>query len=606
MTKHNGNTPLLTWEPWSAGDILDVINNGSLDTYFEGYAQELYNWTQENWTVNGETGTRKQLFIRFAHEMNLHDEAYPWSNKTPASYTAAWIHVHNIFKSKNLTSDVLQWVWCVNNYDVPFEGYKAEEYYPGDEYVDWVAIDGYNVGQSVPCADWDNWRNFNDIFKTMLDRFDIHANISQKPYAITEFASSSVVDSKPIKEFNVYTNKDSPTNHFSPSGWIGDWGDITFDDSCTTNPHLGIACGNSSIKIHYSANSSQGNGWAGIRWQEGGYNLTGADILTFWARGEKGGEKAKFTAGDIDVSTGDIILTSTWQKYTLNVTDKNMCHVVCGFYWGTSVANNPLGCTIYLDDIRYESSTGINDVCVEEGISNNTKKGAWLAETYNTIKKYPKIKMACYFNIDKGGTKYLIGESDWAVFTTSRDNRNNIDDCSFDPNKRINQYKESVNDCYYIYKFPLYEPSPCFIATAAYGTPLHADINVLRVFRDEYLVTNSVGRAFVKIYYTSSPPITDLISENEGLMVVTRVGLVKPLVYVTRMFVSSIFTSFWVQSSIHPSKIFLTILVCWTATALNYHPSTDEDLDYYTLGNPSANSALRSIATAMFTQQWQK
>ena len=68
--------------------------------------------------------------------MNLHDEAYPWSNKTPESYTAAWIHVHNIFKSKNLASDALQWVWCVNNYDVPFDGYKAEEYYPGDVYVD--------------------------------------------------------------------------------------------------------------------------------------------------------------------------------------------------------------------------------------------------------------------------------------------------------------------------------------------------------------------------------------------------------------------------------------------------------------------------------------
>lgn len=57
----NGNTPLLTWEPWGTDDILNVIINGTLDTYFEGYAQELYNWTQENWTVNGETGTRKQL-----------------------------------------------------------------------------------------------------------------------------------------------------------------------------------------------------------------------------------------------------------------------------------------------------------------------------------------------------------------------------------------------------------------------------------------------------------------------------------------------------------------------------------------------------------------
>jgi hypothetical protein len=48
--------------------------------------------------------------------------------------------------------------------------------------------------------------------------------------------------------------------------------------------------------------------------------------------------------------------------------------------------------------------------------------------------------------------------------------------------------------------------SPCFIATAAYGTPLHEDIDVLRDFRDEYLMPNLAGRAFVNIYYSSSPP----------------------------------------------------------------------------------------------------
>ena len=80
-------------------------------------------------------------------------------------------------------------------------------------------------------------------------------------------------------------------------------------------------------------------------------------------------------------------------------------------------------------------------------------------------------------------------------------------------------------------------PSPCFIATAAYGTPLHEDINVLRDFRDEYLMTNPLGRAFVEIYYATSPPIADVIRENEGLRTAVREGLVKPLVYVTRAFV---------------------------------------------------------------------
>jgi hypothetical protein len=81
------------------------------------------------------------------------------------------------------------------------------------------------------------------------------------------------------------------------------------------------------------------------------------------------------------------------------------------------------------------------------------------------------------------------------------------------------------------------KPSPCFIATAVYGTVLHEDIEVLRDFRDEYLITNPIGREFVGIYYTTSPPIADVIRENEGLRTIVREGLVKPLVYITRKFV---------------------------------------------------------------------
>jgi hypothetical protein len=81
------------------------------------------------------------------------------------------------------------------------------------------------------------------------------------------------------------------------------------------------------------------------------------------------------------------------------------------------------------------------------------------------------------------------------------------------------------------------EPSPCFIATAAYGTALHDDIDVLRDFRDEYLMPNPAGRAVVKIYYSTSPPLADMIRDNEGLRTAVREGLVKPLVYLTRMVV---------------------------------------------------------------------
>ena len=74
----------------------------------------------------------------------------------------------------------------------------------------------------------------------------------------------------------------------------------------------------------------------------------------------------------------------------------------------------------------------------------------------------------------------------------------------------------------------------CFIATAAYGTPLHEDIDVLRDFRDEYLMTNQIGRAFTELYYSTSPPIADVIRNNEGLRTIVRKGLVEPLVYILR------------------------------------------------------------------------
>ena len=149
----------------------------------------------------------------------------------------------------------------------------------------------------------------------------------------------------------------------------------------------------------------------------------------------------------------EVNLTDVWKKYVIDLRGKNLSNIITGFRWVVSKSNNPDGCTIYLDEIRYEN------VSVELGVSNNTKKGEWLTETYNSIKNHPDIKMVCYFNVDKGGTKYLTGESDWAVFTTPRDNRNNIDDCTFDPNKRIAQYNESVKDDHYIYRFPLYETS---------------------------------------------------------------------------------------------------------------------------------------------------
>jgi hypothetical protein len=66
----------------------------------------------------------------------------------------------------------------------------------------------------------------------------------------------------------------------------------------------------------------------------------------------------------------------------------------------------------------------------------------------------------------------------------------------------------------------------CFIATAAYGTLMAEQVQILREFRDEYLVTNSLGRGLVDIYYRISPSIADFISEYPSLKPIVRAGLV--------------------------------------------------------------------------------
>jgi len=65
----------------------------------------------------------------------------------------------------------------------------------------------------------------------------------------------------------------------------------------------------------------------------------------------------------------------------------------------------------------------------------------------------------------------------------------------------------------------------CCIATAAYSTPVAKELEILRDFRDEYLLTNPLGQIFVDFYYWVSPPIAQFITEYPSLKPIARAGL---------------------------------------------------------------------------------
>jgi hypothetical protein len=74
-------------------------------------------------------------------------------------------------------------------------------------------------------------------------------------------------------------------------------------------------------------------------------------------------------------------------------------------------------------------------------------------------------------------------------------------------------------------ELPMTPQTGCFIATAAYGTPMAEEIQILREFRAECLLTNSLGQGLVDVYYTVSPPVADFITEHPSLKPIVRAGL---------------------------------------------------------------------------------
>jgi hypothetical protein len=66
----------------------------------------------------------------------------------------------------------------------------------------------------------------------------------------------------------------------------------------------------------------------------------------------------------------------------------------------------------------------------------------------------------------------------------------------------------------------------CFIATAAYGSRLDKHVVILREFRDKVMKGNEFGRQLIGVYYHFSPPLADMIEQNEVLRAAARVILI--------------------------------------------------------------------------------
>lgn len=145
------------------------------------------------------------------------------------------------------------------------------------------------------------------------------------------------------------------------SGYMGSHQAISMESDCETNPHSGATCLRVSFNTH--------EGWGGVMWQSpandwgdqpGGFNLTGAEMLEFWARGEVGGEVVTFQVGGLDdkpfsdsfkAQKREITLKKQWTRYRIAVDGLDLSCVKTGFGWVTVAHGKPI--TFYLDDIRF-------------------------------------------------------------------------------------------------------------------------------------------------------------------------------------------------------------------------------------------------------------
>jgi hypothetical protein len=185
VRKH-GAIPVVSWSsqsiPSSTNEPdyqLSDVASGRYDTYIRQFAEKAKSWGHP-------------FFIRFDWEMN--GNWFPWAEgvngNQPGQYVAAWRHVHDIFTSVGASN--VSWVWCPNvewNHTLN----NIASTYPGDEYVDWTGLDGYNWGTNP--ANPGTWETFRQLYRTTY-RYISETVAPSKPMLIGEVASTEDGGSK--------------------------------------------------------------------------------------------------------------------------------------------------------------------------------------------------------------------------------------------------------------------------------------------------------------------------------------------------------------------------------------------------------------------------
>jgi hypothetical protein len=165
----HGRIPLVGWGCTDS----DKVNNGGWDEVIRKTAQIMKAFGHE-------------FFVRYCWEMD--GDRKQWEVKGPEKFIAAWRRMHGIFAAEGATNVV--WVWTPNAAGFKdarkYTGGKppAPFFYPGDEYVDWIASDGYNWGVSKR-NQGDRWRFVHEIF----DEFMVFARQHPKPIMIGEYGA---------------------------------------------------------------------------------------------------------------------------------------------------------------------------------------------------------------------------------------------------------------------------------------------------------------------------------------------------------------------------------------------------------------------------------